>query len=65
MESLLVCTEVLYKDHQEDDLGLGGLRSLPDKALLTDSRVFDNVLHSDQSSVVIDYFAEGNFLKIL
>ena len=28
---LLICNEVLYKDHHEDDLGLGGLRSLPGK----------------------------------
>ena len=28
---VLICNEVLYKDHQEDDLGLGGLRSLPGK----------------------------------
>ena len=31
---LLICNEVLYKDHHEDDLGLGGLRSLPGKPLI-------------------------------
>ena len=33
---LLICNEVLYKDHQDDDLGLGGLRSLPGKPLIFD-----------------------------
>ena len=55
---LLICNEVLYKDHQEDDLGLGGLRSLPDPALLADERVLNNVLgpHPHQ---ILDYFGLG------
>lgn len=61
----LICTEVLYKDQQqEDDLGLGGLRSMPDPALLSDERVFENVLrgidYDPQSAhCVIDYFQAG------
>jgi len=53
---LLICSEVLYKDHQEDDLGLGGLRSLPDPALITDQRVLDNVLNGHNGSPQFDYF---------
>ena len=53
---LLICSEVLYKDHQEDDLGLGGLRSLPDPALITDERVLDNVLNGHNGSPQFDYF---------
>ena len=58
---LLMCTEVLYQDQNEDDLGLGGLRSLPDPALLTDSRVLENVLQSQNvhTSNIIDYFSNG------
>ena len=52
---LLICSEVLYKDHQEDDLGLGGLRSLPDPALITDERVLENVLNYQQECN-FDYF---------
>ena len=37
---LLICNEVLYKDHHEDDLGLGGLRSLPGKPLISFSSKF-------------------------
>ena len=56
-----MCTEVLYQDQNEDDLGLGGLRSLPDPALLTDSRVLENVLQSQNvhTSNIIDYFSNG------
>ena len=54
---LLICSEVLYKDlNQEDDLGLGGLRSLPDPALITDERVLDNVLNGHNGSPQFDYF---------
>lgn len=56
----LVCTEVLYRDSQEeDDLGLGGLRSLPDPALLTDKRVLENVLLGGQGNnhTIVDYFS--------
>lgn len=53
-----MCTEVLYKDVSEDDLGLGGLRSLPDPALLTDSRVLENVLCC-QHQIIQDYFSAG------
>ena len=54
---LLICSEVLYKDlNQEDDLGLGGLRSLPDPALITDERVLDNVLNGHKGSPQFDYF---------
>ena len=51
----LLCTEVLYKDQEEDDLGLGGLRSLPDRALIVDDRILDNVLNGTQHPT-IDYF---------
>lgn len=43
-----------HLDH-EDDLGLGGLRSLPDPALLADGRVLENVLRG-QHRQVLDYF---------
>lgn len=61
MSDLLLCTEVLYKDvsNAEDDLGLGGLRSLPDPALLTDSRVLENVLNGQQVKTTTDYFTNG------
>lgn len=55
----LICNEILYKDSaEEDDLGLGGLRSLPDPALLTDKRVLENVLVGGQGrQLIVDYFS--------
>ena len=52
----LLCTEVLYKDQEEDDLGLGGLRSLPDRALIADDRILDNVLNGSQQLPTMNYF---------
>ena len=52
----LLCTEVLYKDQDEDDLGLGGLRSLPDRALIADDRILDNVLNGSQQLPTMNYF---------
>lgn len=57
---LYFCNETLYKE-EEDDLGLGGLKSLPDPALF-DQRVLENVLNGNfhsQQSEIIDYFHNG------
>ena len=43
---VLICNEVLYKDHQEDDLGLGGLRSLPGKPFIF-SHIFSHFFTFD------------------